>query len=336
MVRSDVRCSAALRQGDVIAVVSPCWPAPSDRLDAGMAVLRSWGVRPREGVHARAVHGHLAGTDAQRATDLNAAFRDPEVRAVWVSRGGYGLTRILERLDWDALARDPKLVIGFSDVTALLVAARQRTGLIGVHGQFVARLHLLAPEARRWLHDLVFGQLEPGVGVPHAGVAVAGSDGAVTAPLVGGNLAVLAALAGTRDALRADGCIVLLEEVNEAPYAVDRLLTQLRSSGALAGVRGVVVGAPVACTAVAGAASATFDEVIADRLGDLGVPVLTGLPVGHTDDQRAVLHGGRVTLDSTAGTITLAEHFVAAARRSDDRETSAGREAEPGDVSGKL
>jgi len=294
-----------LRRGDAVAVVSPSSAVPVGRLEAGVAVLSSWGLAPREGEHARAVHGHLAGTDAQRAADLNRAFRDPQVRAVWAARGGYGLTRLLDRLDWEALADDPKLLIGFSDVTALLVAARQRSGLAGLHGQFVARLHLLDQRALWWLHDLVFAT--PGaVDATLTGTPVAGG-GRVSGPLVGGNLAVLAALAGTADALRASGCIVLLEEVNEAPYAVDRLLTQLLHSGSLDGARGVVVGAPLGCEPGPNVPSATFDEVIAERLGALDVPVLTGLPVGHSDHQRALVHGGRVTLDGTLGSLELAE-----------------------------
>jgi muramoyltetrapeptide carboxypeptidase len=278
---------------------------PTERLDAGLEVLTEWGLRPREGQHSRAVSGHLAGTDAQRVADLNAAFGDPTVRAVWASRGGYGVTRILDRLDWEALAQDPKLLIGFSDVSALLVAAWQRIGLAGLHGQFVGRLHLLEAQARQWLRAQVFGG-EVGAACRIAGTPLPGTAGGrVTAPLVGGNLAVLTALAGTADRLRPDGCIVLLEEVDEAPYAVDRLLTQLRHSGGLDGAVGVVVGTPVQCRPRPGAPSATFEEVVADRLGDLDIPVVTGLPVGHVDDQRAVPHGGQATLDADLGVLEL-------------------------------
>ena len=306
----DLRPSA-LRRGDAVAVVSPSSPVPVGRLEAGVAVLSSWGLRPREGRHARAVHGHLAGTDAQRAADLNAAFRDPEVRAVWAARGGYGLTRLLDRLDWAALAADPKLVIGFSDVTALLVAARRRIGLAGIHGQFVGRLHLLDPRARQWLRDLLFAAPEA-INATLTGARVVSGAGRVTGPLVGGNLAVLAALAGTSDALAVHGCVVVLEEVNEPPYAVDRLLTQLLHSGGLDGARGILVGTAVGCEPAIGVPSATFDEVIVERLGDLGVPMLTGVPVGHCDQQRALVHGGRVTLDATEGALEIVEGLPAA------------------------
>jgi muramoyltetrapeptide carboxypeptidase len=301
---AHVRTPRALTAGDAVAVVSPSSAVPIDRLEAGLAVLASWGVRPVEGAHARAVHGHLAGTDAQRIADLNAAFRDPAVRAVWAARGGYGLTRIVDRLDWAALAADPKLLVGFSDVTALLVAAWQRIGLRTLHGQVVARLHLLTEPARDRLRRAVFG--DPAVAdeqIP--GVVVAGTvggDQGAEGPLVGGNLAVLASLAGTEDQLRAGGCIVLLEEVDEAPYRVDRFLTQLRGSGMLDGAVGVAVARPVRCAAP-GVRSATFNEVVRERLGGLGVPVLIDLPLGHVDDQMVVVHGGTTVLDMTRATL---------------------------------
>lgn len=300
----------ALRPGDTVAVVGPSGPVPVDRLDAGLAALSSWGLRPVEGTHTRDVHGHLAGTDEQRIADLNAAFRDPAVRAVWAARGGYGLSRIVDRLDWRALAADPKLLIGFSDVSALLLAAWLRVGLVTLHGPVVARLHLLAEPARERLRRGVLGQ-PAALREPVAGtVAIAGAAGRVTGRLVGGNLAVLAALAGTPDQLRTSGCIVVLEEVDEPPYRVDRLLTQLRASGAFDGVVGFAVGTPVRCDPPIGARSATFDEVVADRLGDLGVPVLVDLPVGHVDDQVALVHGAQAVLDVTRGTLELCEAFV--------------------------
>lgn len=310
MASTGVLWPRALRSGDTVAVVSPCSAVPVERLDAGLAVLSSWGLRPVEGAHARAVHGHLAGSDEQRIADLNTAFRDPVVRAVWASRGGYGLTRIIERLDWPALAADPKLLIGFSDVSALLLSAWQRIGLVTLHGQVVARLHLLAHAARERLRGGVLGDTAA-LRQPVAGTVVAapGSTGRVTGRLVGGNLAVLAALAGTPDRLRASGCIVVLEEVDEPPYRVDRLLTQLWRSGALNGAVGVAVGAPVRCSPAIGTRSGTFDEVVADRLGDLGVPVLTNLPVGHVDDQAALVHGARAELDVVAGTLEVRDAF---------------------------
>lgn len=304
----------ALRAGDVVAVVSPSGPVSGDQLDAGMAVLRGWGLRPVEGHHARAVHGHLAGEDELRAADLNAALTDPHVRGVWIARGGYGLTRILDRLDWRALAGDPKVIVGFSDATALLVAAWQRIALITVHGQFVGRLRLQDPTSLDWLRRLVMAGPIPGPlpALPAEPALEPLAGGVAEAPLVGGNLTVLAALAGTPDQADVRGCVLLLEEVAEAPYRVDRALTQLRHAGLLDGVAGIALGEPVGCVPVPGQSSATFGEVVADRLGDLGVPVLTRLPLGHSDRQIAVAHGGRVRLDADHGELALLEPAVGA------------------------
>jgi muramoyltetrapeptide carboxypeptidase len=301
-----------LRQGDAVALVSPCGPVLDHTLlDAGAVLLKSWGLEVVEGSHARAETGHLAGSDDERAVDLNAAIADPGIRAAWVTRGGYGLTRILDRIDWQSLAADPKIIVGFSDVSALLLAAWRRLGLVSVHGPFVGTLAVAPRSVRAQVRAMLFGS---GSGDPLAGVPLTGaSRGAVRAPLIGGNLTVLAALAGTADQVDAGGCVLLLEEVGEAPYRIDRLLTQLRRSGTLDGVAGVVVGAPVRCDPPPMRPSGTFADVVADRLGDLGVPVATELPIGHMANQRAVLHGGQVTLDGAAG--TLVSHVRLPVRR---------------------
>lgn len=298
-----------LRVGDTVAVVAPSMPVFRDQLDAGIAALRAAGFEVRLGEHIHAVHGHLAGTDQQRLHDLNIALRDPTVRAVWAGRGGYGLTRILDGVDWDALADDPKVIVGFSDVTALHVAAWKRLRLVTVHGQFAGRFHLVAgyPDAHRHLVDLLTGALRPGP-LPTLGseprTVVAGS---AEGPLVGGNLAVLASMVGTPHQLDAAGAIVLLEDVNEPPYKLDRALTQLREAGVLDGVAGIMLGEWVACDPPEGRWSATAEETAAERLGDLGVPVLAGLPVGHVNRHLALPHGARVRLDGDAGRLHLAE-----------------------------
>lgn len=307
------RRPAALRAGDSVAVVSPCGPVlDHGLLDRGVAVLASWGLRIVEGSYSRGGIGHLAGTDEHRAADLNAAIADPAVRAIWVARGGYGLTRILDRIDWKGLDADPKLLVGFSDVSALLVAAWQRIGLVSVHGHFAGQLARQPSEARERLRAVLFGASATG---PLPGAPLPGTPtGVVHGPLVGGNLTVLAALAGTPDAVDASGCVLLLEEVGEAPYRVDRLLTQLRCSGAFDGAVGVAVGAPVRCDPPADRPSATFAQVLADRLGDLEVPVVTDLPLGHMPEPRAALHGGDITLDGAAGTLDGRDRLPAAPR----------------------
>lgn len=296
-----------LRPGDTVAVVSPSSPVLPGTLEAGIAELESWGLRVRVQPHVRAAHGHLAGTDAQRIADLDAAFADPQVRAVWASRGGYGLTRITDRLDWPALARDPKWLVGHSDTTALLQAAWKRLRLVGLHGQFVGRLSRQSEAGRDLLRDLLFGR-RTSIHLDRGPDVTVLAGGRATGPLVGGNLAVTAAQAGTPDALDAAGAILLLEDVNEAPYAVDRMLDQLDRSGAFADIRGVVYGAFVRCDPPADRPSATVPEVIAERFAARGIPVAGGWPLGHTDGQIPTLHGGQASLDAEAATLTVATH----------------------------
>lgn len=306
---------APLRPGDRVALVAPSGVVDVERLEAGARTLRTWGYEPVEMPNIRRRTGHLAGTDDERLADLQAAIDDPSLRAIWIARGGYGLTRIVDRLELEGLADDPRWVIGFSDVTALLHAAWRRVGLVTCHGQFAARVHLVDafPDAAAHLRALLSGAVDPGplptlAGQPAPHTLV---GGAATGPLVGGNLAVTCAGIGTANQLDARAAVLLLEDVNEAPYKLDRMLTQLRRAGLLDEVVGVVLGRFVGCDPAVGVPSASVDEVLGDRLGDLGVPVLAGLPVGHQDRHLALPHGATMTLDATAATITLAAPVTA-------------------------
>lgn len=310
---------APLRPGDAVAVVAPSGPVRPDQLDAGVAQLAAWGYRPVVMPHARDVHGHLAGTDDARLEDLNAAIAEPDVRAVWAARGGYGLTRILEGVAWDALAADPKPLVGFSDTTALHLAAWKRLGLVTFHAQFAGRAHLLAryPDAAAHLRALLAGEVRPGPlpalddEPPPRMLAGGRAEGR----LLGGNLSLLTATIGTPWQLDTSGAVLLVEEVGEEPYAIDRSLTQLTSAGMLDDLAGVIVGRLRGCdpcTRVpAGGgppvttATVTADEVVAERLGGLGVPVLVDLPVGHVDRHLALPHGAEVLLDADGGVLQL-------------------------------
>lgn len=292
-----------LRPGDRVVVVSPSGPLAEQRLQDGLSCLRAWGFDAVPAAHAGARLGHLAGADADRLADLQAALDDHDVRGVWASRGGYGLTRIVHRLDWSATRERPKVIVGFSDTTALLHAAWSRARLRTVHGQFAGRAHLVASHeaAAARLRELVAGRIPD----PLLQGLDALTDGRATGPLLGGNLAVLCAQIGTPEAIDLRGAVLFVEDVNEPPYGVDRLLTQLRRSGALDEVRGVVVGefsgdAP-------GVDVAATADVVADRLGDLGVPVVVDAPIGHRDDMLALPHGATVALDAGRGVVRVVD-----------------------------
>lgn len=311
---------ACLRPGDRVAVVSPSSPPFPQRLRAGLGTLRSWGFDPVVMPHARDERGHLAGLDDDRIADLEAAFADPELRAVFVGRGGYGSTRLLDRLDWEILASDPKPLVGFSDVTALSLAAWRRIGLVTIHGPFVGGLPALDDRGVRRLQHLL---TDPAPVGPIGGIGTGDgirtvTGGTAEGALLGGNLATVCSLVGTDDHPDLSGAVLFLEDVNEAPYRVDRMLTQLLRAGALDGVHGVAVGRFVRCDPPRDRPSLTTDEVIDERLGDLGIPVLRGLPIGHFAHQLAVPVGVQVRLDADGGMLVALDPAVSprgAARR---------------------
>lgn len=311
-----------LRPGSVVAVVAPAGPPPADRLERGLAVLREWGLRLRMGSQLNGRHpalAHLAGSDAERAADLEAAWCAPEVAAIWPARGGYGSHRVVDLLDHTSMAAaGPRLLVGFSDVTALHELVNGRLGLVSVHGPVVTSLADAPAPALEHLRALLFEpdtvvDLFPGARL----LPVVG--GSASGVLVGGNLRVLTAGLGTRLSRPARGGIAVLEDVGEQPYQIDGMLTQLRRSGWFDGVRGVVTGAFTEAAGVAGRSRAASDAadprgpdlaqaveaVLRDRLGDLGVPVANGAPVGHQADNRPVPLGALVRLDADAGTLRL-------------------------------
>ncbi len=294
-----------LRPGDRVAVVAPSGPSAAGRVAAGVALLTSWGLRVSVAGQVHARHGYLSGTDAQRLASLNAALRDPSVRAVVCARGGYGTQRIVDDLDYPAIRADPKLVVGFSDVTALHLALWRHARLATVHGPGAAWDADRTPQASAEALCRALMSVEPVRLRPDAAVATAAvrlGDAPARGILLGGNLTMLASSAGTPDAPDLRGALLLLEDVAEAPYRVDRALTQLRRAGVLAGLAGVALGDFTACTAAAGP---DVVSVLGERLGELGVPVVGGFPVGHGAGQLPVPLGVPALLDPASGELTV-------------------------------
>ena len=294
----------ALRAGDVVALIAPAGPLASRvDLDTAIARVEALGLRPRLGDHVMGRHGYLAGTDLERAADLNAALRDPSVRGIFAVRGGYGTTRILDAVDYAALRNDPKVLLGYSDLTALLNACTARAGVVTFHGPVVAVSPFGADEVA-WLRRALFDG-EP-LGTLHVPGGTALRAGRATGRLAGGNLSLLAALAGTPYAIDCAGAIVVLEEIDEAPYRIDRMLTQLRASDALRRCAGIVLGTFAGCDAPDDAdPERRLAFVFADRLGDLGVPVLSGAPIGHAGEQWTLPIGAPATLDAGSRTLSV-------------------------------
>lgn len=279
------------------------------RLHRGVCWLSSLGFDVVVGRHAldRAGHGlaFLAGDDADRAGDLQDAWCDPGTSAVLIARGGTGASRLLDLLDWDAMtAAGPRLLVGSSDVTALHLAVGRRLGVCSLFGP-VAAGELLAggdePESRTASHLLQAMSRPERELVLTAGEPVTlGPARAVEAPLVGGTLSLLGAAIGTADEPSAEGAILVLEDVGEAPYRLDRALTHMRRAGVLDGVLGIACGDWSEC-----GRPADVQAVLADRLGTLGVPLLLGLPFGHGPVQLSLPLGASAVLDPAAGALVV-------------------------------
>lgn len=294
-----------LRPGDTVRLVSPSGPPEPGRLDAGIALLKSWGLDVQVSPHAYDRVGYLAGDDRIRATELNAALRDPRVRGVFCTRGGYGVSRMVDAVDFDAVRADPKPVVGYSDITALFNGLYVHGGVCGVHGPVLntfsgdrdASVAAALRSAVMTDAPVRLGQHpdEP-TGVLTRGAAT------VTGRLLGGNLSLVVDAVGTPTCPDYTGAILFCEEVNEEPYRLDRILTQLRRAGTLDGIVGIALGQFTGCV------DTDWDwdvlDVLRDRLGDLAVPILGGLRFGHGTDPLTVPFGTIATLDPVSGTLT--------------------------------
>jgi muramoyltetrapeptide carboxypeptidase len=309
-----------LTRGSRVAVVAPAGPVlERDDLTRAESLCRALDYEPVMGSHAGNRYGYLAGSDDQRLTDLNAALKDPAIDAVWCLRGGYGATRIIDRVDFEALARWPKPLIGYSDITALLNAAVRLAEVVTFHGP-VARASM--PAFSRWHFERVLACAEPAgrlgripdrpdVLVPQENRIVTLRPGIAEGPLVGGNLSLLQCLIGTPWALELEGAILFLEDVGEDLYRVDRMLAHLRAAGALVGLAGVLVGRFTELKRHTGDGALGFDEVLSSYLLPLGVPVAYGFPVGHIQDQWTLPLGVRARLDAGTGEVEILEAAVA-------------------------
>ncbi len=291
-----------LRRGDAVRVVAPSSPFDPEVLARGLEVLSSrLGLVPRVRPDMTARRAYLAGDDARRLEEWREAVADPEATAIFCARGGYGAMRLLPAVDPAPLLARPKLLVGFSDITALH-AVLNRAGLVTVHGPVVAQLGRAPDDALAHLEALLTGTAPPpgAWDVPAPGAGLVGSrvirPGRVSGPLLGGSLAILSHLQGTPFAPPLDGAILFLEDVGERPYQIDRYLTHLRLAGALDGIAGLAVGQLTRCDD-AGVLAA---DVVREVALALGVPAIEGLPAGHEDANFALPFGARATLVAPA------------------------------------
>ena len=286
-----------LAPGDAVALAIPASPIAPEAWKAGVQVLEDWGFRVVSQPEVFTARAWGQAADREAARRFQELWEDPEVKAVIGVRGGYGSLKILPYLDMNRLARHPKRLVGFSDLTNLLLTLYQRLGWVTFHGPTLAHLAEVTPGARESWHRWLTA---PGPQSFTISGLTALHPGVAPGPLVGGNLTTLCHLLGTPYAPRLQDAILFLEDHNEALYRLDRLAHHLLLSGALDGVQGILLG-----SFTGGASQAHAEEVLAIAFEPLGVPMAAGLPVGHQPENHTLPVGARARLDTTTASLTF-------------------------------
>ena len=312
---------ARLAPGQTIGIAAPASPSRDpEGVRFALETIESLGFHTRPARHLFDRNGYLAGEDAQRAADLNSLFADPEVDAIFCVRGGYGASRLLPLLDYNLIRTNPKVLMGYSDITALLLAIHAQTGLVTFHGPIAQQTY--TPYTLSEFKKVLFDPLTPfTLGAPPPFERSEGRvekenrittlvPGKALGRLIGGNLSLVAHLTGTPYMPDLSGAILFLEDVSEAVYAIDRMLTQLWLSGNLQKVAGIVFGKFTEHRASEWEQNRVEEDVLAERAKTLGIPAIRGLMIGHVPDQTIIPLGCMAELDASAGTLTLLENPV--------------------------
>lgn len=309
-----------LKSGNTIGLIAPGSNAWEDEeIHFAMDVLRSFGFKIKQGKHLFQRHGYLAGSDKERASDINQMFKDKSIDGIFCLRGGYGSPRVLPYLDYDLIAKNPKALIGYSDITALLNAIYARTGLITFHGP-IAKQNFTEYTVKSFKDVIFEAKKSIELATPPLFEAVEGqaekdnrltliTKGSAKGRLIGGNLSLMVKLVGTPFEPDYKNKILFLEDVEEAPYRIDGMLTHLKIAGRLNQLAGIVFGKCTDCEAKS-PPSLSIEQVLKDRLGDLGIPILKGVMIGHIDDMATIPIGAMATLDASNKRLTLEETAV--------------------------
>lgn len=282
-----------LKPGDRVAIIAPSSPFDVEKFNKGAAVLKTMGLQPVFSDSLFAAEGYLAGTDAHRAALLQEAFADPDIQGVFCARGGYGAIRLLPLLDWEVFISQPKVLVGYSDVSALLNTIAARCGLVVFHGPMMTSLGDADPVSLKGLQEALFGP-EPLTLNPLVPLIV--KPGAAAGVVAGGNLATLCHLVGTPYQIDFSDKILFLEDIGEAPYRIDRMLTQMRLAGCLEKVAGVALGSFTNC-----GDREVVHRVFQTLFEHSDVPILAGFDAGHGDVNITLPLGLSATLDADNG-----------------------------------
>ena len=302
-----------LKKGSTIGLISPASPVSDEAYEKTLKNIEMLGFRYKTGDNILKKYGYLAGDDKGRIDDIHNMFADPEVDAVWCIRGGYGTTRILDKLDFSLIRNNPKVFIGYSDITALHLAIYKKTGLVTFHGPVASSE--FTDFTLKCFQDLLFQnetvydnfnysmETDPEIYRPEI-IAPGSMEGRLT----GGNLSLLASLAGTRYQLKSEGNIVFIEDIDEKPYRVDRMITQLIDSSDLTKAKGILLGIFEGCESKPDEKNTLrLMETLRDRLGDLGIPVFYGFSFGHIKNNCIIPVGINARFDPNKQQLILME-----------------------------
>jgi muramoyltetrapeptide carboxypeptidase len=283
-----------------VGIVAPSSPVSQSEIAQGLELLESFPLRVRLAPHLFDHLNYLAGTDHDRVSDLHQMFSDPDIKAIFCARGGYGSARLLNRIDFDLIRKNPKIIVGFSDLTALLIAIYKRSALATIHGPTLLDL----PKNKNWPHlcKLITTSHRPQLYFAQGKVI---HKGEASGTLLGGNLSVLCSLLDTPFLPSFEGVILFLEEKGESPYRLDRMLTQLLLSNRLEGISALIIGQMEDC-----GEKEIINSLLSERLGGLNIPVVTGSPVGHGVENISLPLGLPALLDTERMLLEVEESAV--------------------------
>ncbi len=291
-----------LKPGDAVGVVSPAGPVNRNELNADLHFLKTKGFTVHVAPHVYDRQEYLAGNDEDRLSDLHDMFRNTEIEAVFCSRGGYGSLRLLDRIDYDLIRKNPKILVGYSDITALLTAISKKTGLITFHGPMVKGLSSLPEKAWRNLVQMISSE-QPASFSPMSGYSLRG--GKATGPIMGGNLSLICRLLGTPFMPSLAGCILFIEDRGEALYRLDRMLTHLTLAGSFDGIKGLITGQFIDC-----GEQTAIDRLIKERFTPMNIPMAAGFPLGHGPENTTLPLGILAELDTDIMALSFLESAI--------------------------
>ncbi len=300
-----------LQKGDIIGIVAPASPMKPERLQKGVQYLENLGYRTKLGESVNHIHGYLAGRDAARTNDINIMFADPTVKAVFCVRGGYGTPRLVSEIDYDLIKKNPKIVVGYSDITALQLAIYAKTSLVSFSGPMVAvemGKGIEKPTENHFWQAVTSGEDALGFDGIEDDIKVL-NGGKAEGRLLGGNLAMVCSLLGTSFFPDMSKAILFIEDVGEEPYKIDRFLSQLKIAGELEKIAGLVLGY-FSDSAPSNEPSLTLEQLVAELTSDLNIPIISNFPYGHEDVKYTLPVGAIARLDADAGRLQVIEPVV--------------------------